>query len=149
MRRIKLSVLVFLCLGLMQVSAQEQLPKQISVKPPVVVNFKAAAGLELLNPPKRKRRVVEQGEDKERRFKFRPSPVPEGTAVYNVPAPVRGQGQGNEKALVSSPVASATFNGVLDNGTLIPPDIRGCAGPNYVIETTNQQFNIYTKTVKF
>ena len=34
----------------------------------------------------------------------------------------------------------------MDNSSLIPPDIRGAVGPNHVMETTNQEFKIFTKT---
>ena len=47
---------------------------------------------------------------------------------------------------LTSPAPTGSWNGVMDGGYLIPPDIRGAAGPVYVMETTNQQFNIYTKT---
>jgi hypothetical protein len=45
-----------------------------------------------------------------------------------------------------SPPPNANFNGTLDNGSLIPPDVSGACGNNYLIETTNQELAIYTKT---
>ena len=135
-------LLLCICLGQLKVTAQQQLPKQIPVAPVKVVNFQQLADYEKSNPPKKKRRFIEQGEDREKNFKFIPKPVPANAPLYNVPVSHATE----QKALVNSPVASASFNGVMDNGTLIPPDIRGAVGPNYVLETTNQQFNIYTKT---
>src|SRR5205814_1459008 len=49
------------------------------------------------------------------------------------------------KALSNSPTPIDTFNGVMDNNTLIPPDIQGAAGPVYIMETTNQEFRIMQK----
>lgn len=137
----------FLCLAVLSVSAQQTLtPEHITVNPPVVVNFQHLADYERANPPQLVRHYIEQGEDREQDYKFNPGPIPADAKVFNIPASVRDNGQGGEKASVTSPSTTISFNGVMDNGTLIPPDIRGAVGPTYVLETTNQQFNIYTKT---
>jgi hypothetical protein len=107
---------------------------------PKVVNFHDLAEYEKNHPVVLKPRFVEQGEDRDN-FIFKPLPVMPGAKVHKV----------IPKGLTAAPAAtspapSQNFQGVLDNGTLIPPDINGAVGTTYVIETTNQQFNIYTKS---
>jgi len=115
----------------------QQAPVPIAYGAPTVVNFTERANFEKANPPKLKRqRFVEQGEDRERPVLFN-SPVPDNAEVFKF-KPDNG-------TRAASPAPTVTFNGVMDNGTLIPPDIRGAAGPNHVMQTTNQEFRIYTK----
>ncbi len=45
-----------------------------------------------------------------------------------------------------SPLPDADFAALGDNGTSIPPDVNGCAGPNHVMVTLNTQVRIQTKT---
>src|SRR5215813_2706796 len=95
---------------------------------PKIINFKQLADYELAHPPKKQHRFIEQGEDRDENFKFKPYPVPPDAISFKVPPP------GNAPP-VNSPTPISTFNGILDNGTLIPPDIRGAAGPNFIMET--------------
>ncbi len=108
---------------------------------PNLVNFHDLSEYEKNHPVILARRFIEQGEDREK-FVFRPKPVRSDAITRNVPRQAPAQGQ----AATNSPSSSQNFQGILDNGTLIPPDINGAVGTNYVIETTNQQFNIYTKS---
>ncbi len=109
--------------------------------PPRVVNFHDLAENEKKNPVILKPRFIEQGEDRDK-FIFHPLPVTPGAKAEIVPTPKELTG----KLVANSPAASQNFQGVLDNGTLIPPDINGSVGNTYIMETTNQQFNIYTKS---
>ena len=121
--------------------AQTIAPTQIPLDPPKIVNFKDRADYEIAHPVKKKKRFVEQGEDREKLFKFKPKPVGPNAVTVQVPAPTNHQ-----RATANSPAPSTSFNGTMDNGTLIPPDIRGAVGPNHVMETDNQEFKIFSKT---
>ncbi len=118
-------------------------PVQTPLSPVKIVNFSALDQYEKEHPVKRKRGFVGQGEDREEKA-IQPKKVVAPSAV-NFVAPGTSQIK-REAPLQLSPAATTSFNGVLDNGTLIPPDIEGAAGPTYIIETTNQQFNIYAKS---
>lgn len=135
--------LALLVLFAMQVSAQAQVvqqPVQIPVEPAKTINFTELANWERQHPPVLTRHYVSQGEDHDADFRPIPRDIPAGSAAaYHV-------AENQEKSLTNSPATLTSFNGVMDNGTLIPPDIRGAVGPTYILETTNQQFNVYTKT---
>lgn len=45
-----------------------------------------------------------------------------------------------------SPSPSASFNGLDDNASIIPPDTKGAAGPNHLMVTLNSQYRIMSKT---
>src|SRR4051794_25347562 len=47
---------------------------------------------------------------------------------------------------LTSPVPAKSFTGIKDDNTVIPPDVMGAAGPNYLMETLNSYYNIYSKT---
>ncbi|MBA3649148.1 MAG: fibronectin type III domain-containing protein [Chitinophagales bacterium] len=106
---------------------------------PKLVNFNERAQYDVKHPQKLKRRFVEQGEDRDN-FVFKPQPV-DANAINN-----KVTLNNPNTPLSNSPVASVNINGVMDNGTLIPPDINGAVGITYVMETTNQEFKIYTKS---
>ncbi|MEI6817729.1 MAG: hypothetical protein WCL14_14055, partial [Bacteroidota bacterium] len=46
----------------------------------------------------------------------------------------------------SSPAPTTNFNGITDNGTVIPPDTYGAIGLNHVMTTLNSQVRITDKT---
>ncbi len=129
-------------LAISPLRAQRVSQSQIPLSPPVTVNFQQLSDYELTHPVKHKHRFIEQGEDRERNFHFTPKPVPTDALNFNIPPQTS---HGNQIQSVS-PAPTTSFNGVMDNGTLIPPDIRGAAGSNYIMQTTNQEFKIYTKT---
>ena len=112
----------------------------IPLDPPTIINFKALADYQLLHPqPKHRHRFVEQGEDREEKHRFQSKIITGDAKKFEVnvtPQTVR----------TISPSPNITFTGTSDNGTLIPPDIDGAAGENYIMETTNQQFDIYNKS---
>lgn len=136
-----LSVLVFGCLLSPDASDAQVTRREFNFERPVVVNFSERAKYEKDHPVILQPRFIEQGEDRDK-FIFKPKPVPAGAKTQNVTLP-KGKAAA---ALSASPTPTQNFAGVADNGTLIPPDINGAVGSNYVIETTNQQFNIYTKS---
>ena len=107
---------------------------------PTLVNLKTIAEYEKNHPLVLTPRFIEQGEDRDK-FIFKPGPVDKNAKVHEF-----AQTQAANQVTLNSPVASQNFQGILDNGTLIPPDINGAVGTNYVVETTNQQFNIYNKS---
>lgn len=45
----------------------------------------------------------------------------------------------------TSPVADTTFTGLLDDGSSIPPDVNGAAGPNHLMQTLNTDVRISDK----
>ncbi len=105
---------------------------------PHKISFRQLAELEKLHPSVKKARYVEQGEDIEEKMKYKPKHVHKAARVFPVLP--------SSRPLPESPAPLGSFNGVMDNNTEIPPDIQGAAGPQYVMETTNQQFNIYDKS---
>jgi hypothetical protein len=115
----------------------------ISYSNPVVVNFTERAKYELAHPVLPVKRFIEQGEDREN-FKIRPKPVIPNSKVSNFETQ-----KSNNTPTVSSPSPILNYNGILDNSTVIPPDINGAVGPAFVMETTNQQFAIYNKSGVF
>lgn len=111
----------------------------IPLNPPMVVNFKELADIQLANPLLNpQQRFIKQGEDRERKPQFAPRTIASDARNFNVIIP--------ENTLRTvSPDPNISFNGTLDNGTVIPPDIDGAAGNIFLMETTNQEFAIYTK----
>ena len=43
---------------------------------------------------------------------------------------------------ISSPIADTTFSGLMDDGTSIPPDVNGAAGPSHLMQTLNTDVRI-------
>jgi hypothetical protein len=136
--------LLVLCLLSFSITTQAQVTqKSFNFEKPKVVNFHDLAEYEKNHPVQLQPRFIEQGEDRDK-FIFKPHPVKTGAKVEKIANLITGEK--NAAVLTSSPAASQNFQGVLDNGTLIPPDINGAVGTTYAVETTNQQFNIYTKS---
>src|SRR5450432_1844938 len=133
-----------LCLLGFSITTQAQVTqKTFSFGKPNVVNFHDLAEYENNHPAILKPRFVEEGEDRDK-YIFKPLPVKPGTKIGIIANP--DYAEKTAAPAGSSPAASQNFQGILDNGTLIPPDINGAVGTTYVVETTNQQFNIYTKS---
>ncbi|MDB5283921.1 MAG: hypothetical protein JWO06_2996, partial [Bacteroidota bacterium] len=116
-----------------------QMPVQTPVAPPAVINFQQLANFysyPAFQPP----RAITQLEDIDEDFVVEPSIIPAGAPVTIIP-------EGGPKALSSSPAPTGQWNGTLQNVQLIPPDIRGAASSgNWVMETNNEQFDIWNKT---
>lgn len=116
--------------------------RQIKVSLAGVVNFSDLARFEKLHPVKPKRHFIEQGEDREKDEKLGAKKFPVKAINYYLPDSMIHP-RSPER---NSPEPSGYWNGVADNNTLIPPDIQGAVGITYALQTTNQQFNIYTKS---
>ena len=127
-------------------SAQAVSKSIMTLPAPKEVNFRELADMERAFPGvSSNKREIMQGEQEDD-FVFQPQPIKPGAKVVRVPSSA-GTGNGNDvKAGVTSPAPILSFNGVMDDGTSIPPDIEGATGLNYVIETTNQKFSIFNKT---
>ena len=112
----------------------------IPLNPPSVINFKELADYQIANPvPQAQQRFIEQGEDREGKHRYTPRPIAPDARKFDVVIP--------ENTLRTvSPDPNISFNGILDNGTTIPPDISGAAGNSFLMETTNQEFNIFNKS---
>jgi hypothetical protein len=138
----KISVtLLGICMMLAAFTLKAQITQeQLTLDAPNVVNFTQLAAHDLAFPPAKIQRAIEQGEDIEEDFHFTPKEV--SSSAYNYTLPASHQ----LKALANSPAPATSFNGVMDNSTLIPPDIRCAAGPNHVMQTTNQEFKIFNKS---
>jgi len=113
---------------------------QISMRPPVLVNFKALSDSQLLHQPGRAKIYIEQGEDKFEHFKYQHPAVKPGGRVTQIPVGP------NAKSLVNSSSPVLSFDAIQDYGVLIPPDIQGAVGINYLMETTNQEFDVYSRS---
>ncbi len=82
-------------------------------------------------------------------FNDGPAPQAAGPAEAASAAPAvapsrGGPGPGPGPGLAPPPTTS--FQGVIDNGTRIPPDTMGAVGPNDVVEFINTGFTIFDRT---
>ncbi len=118
-------------------------PKTIPVSPPVVVNFTERAAWDLAHP--KTDFTPRNNEEKEEEHPFIPHPASTHPIVSEVGA-ARGTAGNNEKASVNSPAPLLNFNGILGDGSVVPPDIKIACGLNYIMEVTNQSFAIYNKS---
>jgi hypothetical protein len=112
---------------------------------PRIVNFTDRAQYQLAHPVKKSHRTIEQGEDKDKNYKFKPKPVTRDAVSFNIKMPADYFSQ-LKTAFDSTPEPSNVFNGIQDAEVTIPPDINGAAGNNYLMETTNQEFDIFKKS---
>jgi len=125
-------------LNIVSVSAQ-QMPKPMPLTLAGTVNFKALADYQLLHPIKHKRRSIEQIEDKDKGPLNKTGKVDSTAITFNVSLP-------KILSRSTSPAPNIVFNGTIDNGSLIPPDVNASCGQTYIVTTTNQEFDIFTKT---
>src|SRR4051812_31522759 len=114
------SVSFLFCSALLIHSASGQITQTtIPVAKIGVINFQDLAEREALNPPKTKaRRDVEADEEKHRGIpKNRALPTDAVRTEIELP-------QTSYRSPLS-PAATVSFNGMLDNGSIIPPDVNG------------------------
>jgi hypothetical protein len=132
---------IFVCLFISAtpVVAQQSASKVIPLNKAKLINFKELANYQLSHPVKHKLRVIEQFEDRERASEFKPQPVGIDTVNFNITHPERS-------ANSISPSPNIVFNGIISNNTCTPPDINGAVGNTYILESTNQEFDIFNKT---
>ncbi len=121
--------------------AQQIMPQVIPLGKPKIINFKALADYQIAHPETEKQCVIDQGEDRDPNYKFKPQHVPDNAPVFTVPV--------QERSVSSvSPAPRKVFPVIKSNSTYFPPDINGAVGNTYIFETTNQEFSIYSKTGK-
>jgi hypothetical protein len=123
--------------------------KTIPVGPMHLVNFKHLAdSVAATHPTPYVTGFIKQGEDMDANFKFTPHKIPSGTPTFD---PDQLSDHHHDQAnqpqhQPESPAPTGYFLGTGSNGSEIPPDVDGAAGPTYVLETNNQQYAIYNKT---
>ena len=122
------------------ICAQKKImPVKTKLAAPKVVNFAERAKYQLAHPPVKKKHAIIQKE-----VRFKPQPVPANALKFQIP-PNHPKIGGVRKMKKHSPPPVVFFNGEMDDG-VSPPDINGAAGNTYLMETTNGNFDIYTKT---
>jgi PKD repeat protein len=125
--------------------AQVITKKVQALSPPVVVNWQQKVAYEAAHPRPSRTGFIGQIEDKDADFKFVPHTMPAHTPTFD-PAHLPGARPANApQHQKDSPTPLGYFLGTAGNGSLVPPDIAGAAGPAYIMETNNQQFEIYNK----
>ncbi len=110
------------------------------------INFKSLADKELLNPPPFKKQ--KDNEEKENDQKGIPHnmPIPKDAKLFHIAGNFTTGLRGGTQMKLSSPAPDTTFDGILDNNAVIPPDINGAAGPAQLFETLNSEYKIFSKT---
>lgn len=110
-----------------------------------MINFTGLANKEKLNPPKlQKQRNMEEKEEKQRGIPVN-LPVPSNAKVTAI-SPGFITPLQFEQPDINSPGPIKTFDGIIDDNTLIPPDVNGAAGPNHLFETLNSEYRIFNKS---
>jgi hypothetical protein len=132
-------LIIFLLVTSVTPVLAQQMPKQMPLGAPKVINFKELANYELTHPVKKKAHFIEQGDDLEDKIKYKPRTAGSDAFNFNVKLP-----QVSSRSVSPSP--NIVFNGPIDNSGIVPPDVQAAAGDTYVMATTNQEFDIYTKT---
>jgi hypothetical protein len=117
------------------------------VKGGVVINFSELAKKELLNPPVIQERDMEEKEDDLTGIPTN-LPVPKGSKVFQLTGNYVSKISSSiiESSQAASPPPIRSFNGLLDNSAVIPPDVAGAAGPNHLFENLNSQYRVLDKT---
>jgi hypothetical protein len=79
-----------------------------------------------------------------------PRPIPPGWENWRrqSPSPSRQSGESRLRLLppAQQPTLQQTFQGVIQQRDIIPPDTIGAAGPNHLVEFTNDVVGIFSKT---
>jgi len=127
--------------------AQQPITKKVvPIAPPVEVNFTERANWDLAHP--KTDFTMRNNEEKDHDLKFEPRKVGPNAKVTTIAGSkgTNASNGNNEKAGTNSPAPILSFNGILGDGSVIPPDIKLAAGLTYVMEVTNQSFAIYNKS---
>ncbi|MEO5675309.1 MAG: T9SS type A sorting domain-containing protein [Chitinophagales bacterium] len=130
-------VFTVLCLFSFTAFAQQQLPVPIHIGDPEIVNFAALAAEEATQPVTINRNF--EADEEQHRGIPKKHPVPSDATRTIIDLPL-------SQTRTQSPAPVATFNGLLDNGTTIPPDVHGAVGLSHLMEMLNSQFRIFNKT---
>ena len=118
----------------------------INLPAPILVNFTERANWDLAHPKTDTTKRLVEDEAGENGYKFKPQTIRPDAKVCPIPKGTSTRGAGNDMKAANSPAPIISFNGVMGDGSEIPPDITAAAGINYVMETTNQAYGIYNKT---
>jgi putative Ig domain-containing protein len=103
-----------------------------------IVNFRSISHQEAYGPmPLNERRTIHRPSSTGLTVGARDQEPSEG-----LPAAREFQGAEAELALTRPPAPLASFSGLNDNGTVIPPDTDGAAGPNNLMIAVNSQIAI-------
>ena len=142
-------LIVLLCMAgtfkFISSNAQTQKPFQSVISGHGVINFTALANEELKNPPKQERQKNNEEKDELQKGIPKYLPVPANAKFNSFDATNITRVESNNP-LANSPAPVISFNGILDNGQTVPPDVNGAAGPTALFETLNSQYRIYSKT---
>jgi len=146
-KNLTLTLAIILAVALVNPARSQQTGKESPIAGRGVINFKKLADKELLSPVKQSKQVDnEEKEEAQRGIPYN-LPVPAGTKVHQVTGNFITRLTANPASpLVASPAPLITFNGLLDNNAIIPPDVNGAAGPNHLFEVLNSQYRIFSKT---
>lgn len=129
-----LPAFIYIFFAIANSNAQSYLPAK-----PHVINFSALSAYQLQHPVKNKQQqIVEQGEDRDKNYKFKPKATAQKEVKCNVMLP-------KVTSRSVSPPPDISFNGTLDDDYLIPPDINGVIGDSLIMETNNQEFDIFDR----
>jgi hypothetical protein len=127
-----------LCLSVTLSPAQEMAGEKFQLASPAVVNMTEVAAAELLRPKVHEFRDFEKDEEEHTGIPV-DMKVPLDAVKNIVELPASG-------LRTVSPAPVVSFNGLLDNGQVIPPDLHGAAGPDHLMEVLNSTFRIFNKT---
>ena len=126
---------------------QQAVTKDVmTLSAPIVVNFTERANWDLAHPKTDFTKRLVEDEAGENGYKFIPQAIRPDAKVCPIPKATGTRSTGNDMKAANSPAPILSFNGVMGDGSEIPPDIMAAAGINYVMETTNQSYGIYNKT---
>ena len=132
-------LLLIVMVSWLRVEAQDINFGVIRLNAPRIINFSALSDSQTAHPLNKAKEFIEQGEDRFEDFKFKPAIIKAGSPVFSVPV-------NTLKSSVNSSPPLLSFPAIQDYGVLIPPDIQGAAGVNYILETTNQEFDVFNKS---
>jgi hypothetical protein len=146
MKKISTILIAALMLFVVMHAAAQSPGTAESIKVGKVINLKELAKKELLQPPAVVQRDYEEKDDELTGIPTK-KVVPADAKVYQVMADyVTNISASSQLPQTASPAPIQSFNGLLDNNAIIPPDVGGAAGPNHLFETLNSQYRIYNKT---
>jgi len=117
--------------------SQNVTTEQLQITGPGTINFNDLASEEASHPHLIVPRDVERDEETHKGLPKRHFVGP--AVVTQTEFPVG-------EIRTQSPAPTATFNGLTDNGAVIPPDVSGSSGPNHLMETLNSQYRIFNKS---
>jgi hypothetical protein len=113
---------------------------------PSIINLKELAAFELANPPKIV--PINKEEDEEGKERIKKYPVPRSIIQQwlQQPGGAKMMNSNTPQPIINSPVAATTIQGLIDNGSTIPPDVGGTVGTNHLLTTLNSQIRVQSKT---